>query len=709
MKSLRRCCSEEGLLQVTILLSLAGRRLDLDLYLLRAPGSFHAGWVPPASSSPPPKCPERDWADLASWQRLLLLREVRALGGPYIPSSTRVDAWLVHAGAGEGNGALPSSPLSGAGGAGPSGSSTQETPGHPRSARGSSLQQQAQEEGDGGASAAPGAEAAPGGSDCPSIEDVDLKTGQDALDYCYPQKRNEQSESQGEEEIKQVNDEENEKKAKADGEERENTDSSTESNRNSTDSSPFLEDYLLVLSSLTENTLEGIIENTSSPFQSTAGLVHDNSTREIWQGFLLSPELQGISLGDTQPVASSRGMNSLSSHYNVNLTQAISHDVNLHETMLLRSNHSTRLNPEIRNVLRQESFLQFNSSIINLESSPNGTNLGLFPSVDIRNLTNQDLFSDIDENISDEINLMALALEEGFNPMEVSQLFEEPDSDSGFSFNSSHSTITSNHSDSSSVSTCNEGAVGYSSDTEYTSQDGLGAVGGYYPEHSKYWDIDYQSDSDYCGESILQHILHNHTYNQLPNQLASTSEHHPSSSGKSNKIKGRCLNSTDKNLSHDEHRAKALKLPFSVDEIVSMPVNEFNNMLSKFYLTDTQISLIRDIRRRGKNKVAAQNCRKRKLDVILNLEDDVCNLQAQKESLKKQKSKCNKSISLMKQKLNDLYHIIFSRLRDDQGRPVNPSQYALHSSSDGSILIIPKKLVTSDQQQGIKKNGNKNK
>ncbi|KAH1178461.1 nuclear factor erythroid 2-related factor 3 isoform X1 [Mauremys mutica] len=684
----RRCCSEEGLLlQVTLLLSLAGLRLDLDLPWRRAPDIF----------PPHPKCPERDWA------RLLLLREVRALGGPYIPS-TRLDAWLVHAVAGEENGALPSSPVSGAGGDGPSESGTQEGPGHPRSARGSSLQQQAQEEGDGGVAAAPGAEPSPGGSDCPTLEDVDLKTGQEALDYYYPHKGSEQSESQeGEEKIKQVNEEENEQKAKTEGEERENTDSSTESNRNSIDSFPFLEDCLLLQSSQTENALESRIENTSSTSQSTAGLVHDNSIEEIWQDFLLSPELQEISLGDTQPVASSsRSMNSSSSHYTVNLTHAINHDVFLHEAMLLRSNHSTRVNPEIRSVQRQESFLQLNSSITNPELLLNGTNLGLFPSVDIRNLTHQDLLSDHDENLFDEINLMALALEGSFDPIEVSQLFQEPGSDSGLSLNSSQSTTSSNNSDSSSVSTCSEGAVGYSSDIEYTSHNGLGAEGGHYPEHSKHCHLDYQSNSDYCEESTLQHILHNHTYNQLPNKLASTSAHHSSSSGKSNKVKGRCLNSTD-NLIHDERHVKALRIPFSVHEIVSMPIDVFSNMLSKFYLTDTQLSLIRDIRRRGRNKIAAQNCRKRKLDVILNLEDDVCKLQAQKESLKKQKSQCNKSISFMKQKLYDLYYVIFSRLRDDQGRPVNPSQYALHCSSNGSILIIPKRLVTPEQKQDNQK------
>lgn len=50
----------------------------------------------------------------------------------------------------------------------------------------------------------------------------------------------------------------------------------------------------------------------------------------------------------------------------------------------------------------------------------------------------------------DEIKLMSL--EEGFDPIEVSQLFEEPGSDSGLPLNSSHSTT--------SYLICSEGAVG---------------------------------------------------------------------------------------------------------------------------------------------------------------------------------------------------------------------------------------------------------
>ncbi|XP_019581690.2 nuclear factor erythroid 2-related factor 3 isoform X4 [Rhinolophus sinicus] len=417
---------------------------------------------------------------------------------------------------------------------------------------------------------------------------------------------------------------------------------------------------------------------------------------------------EGISLGDLPfPGSIHDGVNS-SVHYNVNFSQAISHDVNLHEAMLLCPDSTFRRDSVARTLQPQEPFLQFSSHTINPEQTLPGTNLtGFLPLPDhqMRNLTSEDLY-DLDINIFDEINLMSLATE-GFEPMEVSRLFEEPDSDSGLSLNSSH--------ESSSVTKSNSvcaGAIGSRSHLESLSHHVLeGAVGGYCPETSILCHVDHRSASGFHGDLAFQHILHNHTYHLQPSTPESTPESF-SWPGKSQKVKSRYQNDTDRNLSRDERRAKALHIPFSVDEIVCMPVDSFNSMLSRYYLTDLQVSLIRDIRRRGKNKVAAQNCRKRKLDIILNLEDDVCNLQAKKETLKRERAQCNKAINIMKQKLHDLYHDIFSRLRDEEGRPVNPNQYALQCSHDGSVWVVPKELVTSghkkENQKGKRKTERRN-
>ncbi|KAM6201319.1 nuclear factor erythroid 2-related factor 3 [Rhynchocyon petersi] len=667
-----------GLLHLTILLSLAGFHVDLDLYLLLPPPALLRDELlllgcPTSSAyalSPfptfgglggagqlHPKARESDPTTLPEGQ---LLREVCALGVPFIPR-TRVDAWLVHSVAvGDADGAhglrsatTTASPV-GAGASIDGGS--QAAPGNggdPHEAHGGPLAAGEEEK-------APG-EATAEVSDAGGLasEEIELLRERcEAVVYCSQYEENEQRVS-AQDSIPRNKEDENNVADKLEAEKV--TESRNERHLNGTDTSFCLEDLLHLLSSQPENSLER------------------------------------ISLGDTHlPSSSNDGMNS--AHYNVNFSQAISQDVSLREAMLQCPNNTFTRDPLARTSQLQEPFLQLNS-LTNPEQNFTGSNLTILPPVDnhMRNLTSQDLLCGLDENLFDEINLMSLAME-GFDPVEVSQLSEEPDSDSGLSLNSSHSStfvINSN----SSHSVYDEGATGYSSDLEsFPCHDLGGAVGGFSPE--PVCRMDSMHDSGLHEGVTFQHLFHNHTYHLQPEPISESY----SWSGKSPKI-SRYLSNTDKNLSRDERRAKALHIPFSVDEIVQMPVDSFNSMLSRYYLTDLQISLIRDIRRRGKNKVAAQNCRKRKLDVILNLEDDVCNLQAKKESLKMERAQCNKAINSMKQKLHDLHNEVFSRLRDEQGRPVNPNQYAFHCNYDGSVLIVPKELVTS----GHKKENHKQK
>ena len=73
----------------------------------------------------------------------------------------------------------------------------------------------------------------------------------------------------------------------------------------------------------------------------------------------------------------------------------------------------------------------------------------------------------------------------------------------------------------------------------------------------------------------------------------------------------------------DEKLARKASLPFSVFDIINSPVDTFSEMLARPGLTPDQSQMCRDIRRRGKNKVAAQNCRKRKMDTIEELQSQV--------------------------------------------------------------------------------------
>lgn len=147
-------------------------------------------------------------------------------------------------------------------------------------------------------------------------------------------------------------------------------------------------------------------------------------------------------------------------------------------------------------------------------------------------------------------------------------------------------------------------------------------------------------------------------------------------------------------LSRDERRAKALNIPFPMDQIINLPVDDFNELLTQYTLTDTQLALVRDIRRRGKNKVAAQNCRKRKLESIIHLETELNQLKTQREILSKQRFEFNRSLAFIKRRLSDLYSQVFSHLRDEDGRPYSVEDYALQQTPDGKVYLVPHSMKT---------------
>ncbi|KAM8980936.1 nuclear factor erythroid 2-related factor 3 [Sarcophilus harrisii] len=412
-----------------------------------------------------------------------------------------------------------------------------------------------------------------------------------------------------------------------------------------------------------------------------------------------SPE--GILCGPLPPLCNSSGDGvDAPGQYGRDFSQAISHNVSLHEAMLSGPDGSRR---DPRAAQPQEAFSPLNSS--SALALPGMDWAGLVPSAETRarSLAAQDLPLDFDDNIFDEINLLSLAMEGGFDPLEVSQLFEEPDYDSGLSLDSSHSSTPVPNPEPAASPWDDEGAVGYSGHAPSLSPQGLeGAVGGHWPESSELGRPPAQQGPEPSGAPVLERVLHNHTYSLGPGLPApeALSPCLPRSQDGRGSGYPRAREGA---LSQDERHAKTLRLPFSVEEIVSMPVDSFNSVLAKSFLTDTQVSLLRDIRRRGKNKVAAQNCRKRKLDVILSLEEEVCGLQARRESLARERAQCRRALHLMKQKLHHLYQDVFSRLRDDQGRPVNPNLYALHCGQDGSVLIVPKELITSSLKRDAQK------
>ncbi|XP_028674087.2 endoplasmic reticulum membrane sensor NFE2L1-like [Erpetoichthys calabaricus] len=430
---------------------------------------------------------------------------------------------------------------------------------------------------------------------------------------------------------------------------------------------------------------ENVPQVQSIPPEPRALLRDDLEQR--WRDFLSLTELQDMGINSVQANGdSSTGMN---------ISQAVSHNVSLQDAMASRNHHDLRRDFDLMGSEQSSELLQSQSSnLSNSEMLLSVSNLTaeFFPLIEncTRNVSNHNQLSGfLDEAVFEQINLMGLCMEG------LDKMLEEHDSDSGLSINSSSNSPESPIS--SDMSSCrsfceDEGAVGYSIKAEHVSWDGVeGATGG-----SKVCCSQYNERSPVCAYSVH----HDHTYNLPSNQNIST---FPPSDVKWEEEDIKTNWSEDIDLTQDERRVRALRIPFSVSEIVNMPVEAFLDLVSKYDLTDAQVTLIRDIRRRGKNKVAAQNCRKRKIDIITNLESDVEKLRMQKDKLMKERCQQSRSISTMKEKLNALYKDVFSRLRDDEGRPVNPSQYALQCNSDGSVIVMPHKLLAMKQKSDKRK------
>ncbi|XP_030596156.1 nuclear factor erythroid 2-related factor 3 [Archocentrus centrarchus] len=379
------------------------------------------------------------------------------------------------------------------------------------------------------------------------------------------------------------------------------------------------------------------------------------------------------------------------SDLDADITSAISRDVSLHDAMLTSAgvfglasdrSESRTLTQQQRALFRMESTGSLNS-----DASP-GMALGLaaLPFASVCNLTgnvssHSALGDCLDEAVFDQINQLGL---EGLDTIGSQlmdcldsidpQVLEDMESDSGLSLESSSGgpvSPGSSEMSSSSSSYCEDecGATGYSSEVDSVPSKGI-------MDYTTTW-------------SPTESVWHDHSYS------SATFFNQPSVTLPCKNIKEEPLSDDDglrleeQEMSRDELRARAMCLPFSVLQIVNMPVEEFLEVLDGHGFSPEQVTLLRDIRRRGKNKLAAQNCRKRKLDAITGLQEEVERLQVQRDKLLREKQLTAKTMGAVGHQIRQLTRDILARLRDESGQPLNPDRFTLQCGANGRVVVQP--------------------
>ncbi|XP_010114715.1 PREDICTED: nuclear factor erythroid 2-related factor 2 isoform X1 [Chlamydotis macqueenii] len=283
------------------------------------------------------------------------------------------------------------------------------------------------------------------------------------------------------------------------------------------------------------------------------------------------------------------------------------------------------------------------------------------------------------EILSEPIDLSDFSLCKAFNGNHSGTVPECNDSDSGISLNATSSVASPEHSVESSA--YGDKTFGCS-DSEMEDMDN--APGSLPQSNASMYSLQLQDQMfSSVGPSTQTPSLQ---CTNTPKKEPPAGPGHPKAPFTKDKPSSRL----EAHLTRDEQRAKALQIPFPVEKIINLPVDDFNEMMSKEQFNEAQLALIRDIRRRGKNKVAAQNCRKRKLENIVELEQDLSNLKDEKEKLLKEKGEHDKSLRQMKKQLTTLYLEVFSMLRDEDGKSYSPSEYSLQQTRDGNVFLVPK-------------------
>uniref|UniRef100_A0A8D3B5M0 BZIP domain-containing protein n=1 Tax=Scophthalmus maximus TaxID=52904 RepID=A0A8D3B5M0_SCOMX len=92
-----------------------------------------------------------------------------------------------------------------------------------------------------------------------------------------------------------------------------------------------------------------------------------------------------------------------------------------------------------------------------------------------------------------------------------------------------------------------------------------------------------------------------------------------------------------------------------------MSRNDFQQLLKQQALTCEQLEFVHDMRRRSKNRLAAQRCRKRKLDCIYNLQCEINKLKTEREKLIAERSQ----LSQMKLSTCHSVSALCQRVRSD--------------------------------------------
>lgn len=130
--------------------------------------------------------------------------------------------------------------------------------------------------------------------------------------------------------------------------------------------------------------------------------------------------------------------------------------------------------------------------------------------------------------------------------------------------------------------------------------------------------------------------------------------------------------------------------PVTRDKLVSMPVEEFNALLDQAGLTEIEVAFMKEWRRRGKNKTAAQIARKRKRDELSELQIEIDDLKLQRDRLRQRTESMSALVASLKRKAKAAENHIYHKSTAAHGLLVSADTHFIHVTDDGKTVLVPR-------------------
>ncbi len=128
--------------------------------------------------------------------------------------------------------------------------------------------------------------------------------------------------------------------------------------------------------------------------------------------------------------------------------------------------------------------------------------------------------------------------------------------------------------------------------------------------------------------------------------------------------------------------------PITRDKLITIPVEEFNQLLEKADLTEIEVAFMKEWRRRGKNKAAAQVARKRKREEVSELEDEVQKMRLQKIDLQRKCELLRSHVKSYKERSIAAEDELFRKQSLNSRERISRDTHLIHAT-DEKLFLIP--------------------